>query len=58
MSTFTQSEHVGELITALAKAQAEFTPAIKDSHRQPVFQVEICGLSAANLNAVRPATQP
>ncbi len=26
-----RSEQVGELVTALAKAQAEFTPALKDS---------------------------
>src|ERR1035437_2507452 len=53
MSTFTQSEHVGELITALAKAQAEFTPAIKDSDN-PFFKSKYADL-AANLNAVRPA---
>ena len=53
MSTFTQSEHVGELITALAKAQAEFTPAIKDSEN-PFFKSKYADL-AANLNAVRPA---
>lgn len=53
MSTFTQSEHVGELITALAKAQAEFTPAIKDSNN-PFFKSKYADL-AANLNAVRPA---
>ena len=53
MSTFTQSEHVGELITALAKAQAEFTPAIKDSDN-PFFNKKYADL-AANLNAVRPA---
>ena len=53
MSTFTQSEHVGELITALSKAQAEFTPAIKDSDN-PFFKSKYADL-AANLNAVRPA---
>jgi hypothetical protein len=53
MSTFTQSEHVGELITALSKAQAEFKPAIKDSDN-PFFKSKYADL-AANLNAVRPA---
>ena len=48
MSTFNQSEHVGELITALAKAQAEFTRAIKiQTTRFPM--IEICGLGGKYL---------
>jgi hypothetical protein len=53
MSTFTQSENIGELITALAKAQLEFTPALKDSDN-PFFKSKYADL-ATNINAVRPA---
>ena len=53
MSTFTQSENIGELIAALAKAQLEFGSAIKDSDN-PFFKSKYADL-AANINAVRPA---
>jgi hypothetical protein len=53
MSTFTQSEQIGELIAALAKAQLEFGSAIKDSDN-PFFKSKYADL-AANINAVRPA---
>lgn len=53
MSTFSQSEQIGELIAALAKAQMEFTPALKDSDN-PFFKSKYADL-AANINAVRPA---
>ena len=53
MSTFTQSEQIGELIANLAKAQLEFTPALKDSDN-PFFKSKYADL-AANINAVRPA---
>ena len=48
-----KSEQVGELITALAKAQAEFTFAAKDS-TNPAFNSKYADL-AANIQAVRPA---
>ena len=53
MSTFTQSEQIGELISALAKAQAEFGVAVKDSDN-PFFKSKYADL-AMNINAVRPA---
>ncbi len=54
MSTFTQSETIGELITALAKAQLEFTHAVKDSEN-PAFRNAKYADLASNINAVRPA---
>ncbi len=48
-----RSPEVGELIAALAKAQAEFTFAAKDS-TNPAFNSKYADL-AANLIAVRPA---
>jgi ERF superfamily len=48
-----RSEQVGDLITALAKAQAEFTFAAKDSSN-PAFNSKYADL-AANIIAVRPA---
>ena len=48
-----KSEQVGDLITALAKAQAEFTFASKDS-TNPAFNSRYADL-AANIVAVRPA---
>ena len=48
-----RSEEVGDLIAALAKAQAEFTFASKDS-TNPAFNSRYADL-AANLIAVRPA---
>ena len=48
-----RSEQIGDLITALAKAQAEFTFASKDSSN-PAFHSKYADL-AANIIAVRPA---
>jgi len=48
-----RSEQVGDLIVALAKAQAEFTFASKDSSN-PAFNSKYADL-AANIIAVRPA---
>lgn len=48
-----RSEQVGELVSALAKAQAEFTPAVKDSHN-PFYDAKYADLNAV-INAVRPA---
>lgn len=48
-----RSEQIGDLITALAKAQAEFTFAAKDS-TNPAFNSKYADL-AANISAVRPA---
>ena len=48
-----RSEQIGELITALAKAQAEFTFAAKDSNN-PAFNSKYADL-AANISAVRPS---
>ena len=48
-----KSEQIGELVTALAKAQAEFTFAAKDS-TNPAFNSKYADL-AANIQAVRPA---
>ena len=53
MGAFSQSEKIGELVSALAKAQLEFTPALKDSDN-PFFKSKYADL-AANINAVRPA---
>lgn len=48
-----RSEQIGELVTALAKAQLEFTFASKDS-TNPAFNSKYADL-AANIIAVRPA---
>ena len=48
-----RSEQIGELIAALSKAQAEFTPALKDSDN-PYYGSKYADL-AANINAIRPA---
>jgi hypothetical protein len=48
-----RSEQVGDLIVALAKAQAEFTFASKDSSN-PAYNAKYADL-AANISAVRPA---
>ncbi len=48
-----KSEQVGELVTALAKAQAEFTPALKDS-KNPYYNSKYADLAAV-IGAVRPA---
>ena len=48
-----RSEQVGELVAALAKAQAEFTPAVKDSDN-PYYNSKYADLNAV-INAVRPA---
>lgn len=48
-----RSEQIGDLVTALAKAQAEFTFAAKDS-TNPAFSSKYADL-AANIIAVRPA---
>src|ERR1035437_9145179 len=48
-----KSEQIGDLIAALAKAQAEFTFASKDS-TNPAFNSRYADL-AANIVAVRPA---
>ena len=48
-----RSEHVGELVAALAKAQLEFTPAMKES-KNPYYQSKYADL-ASNIGAVRPA---
>ena len=48
-----RSELIGDLVTALAKAQAEFTFASKDS-TNPAFNSKYADL-AANIIAVRPA---
>ncbi|MDR5727528.1 MAG: ERF family protein [Terriglobia bacterium] len=47
-----RSEHIGDLIAALAKSQAEFTFASKDS-KNPVFNSSYADL-ASNIQAVRP----
>lgn len=48
-----RSNQIGDLVTALAKAQAEFTHASKDS-ANPAFNSKYADL-AANIIAVRPA---
>jgi hypothetical protein len=48
-----RSESIGELIAALAKAQLEFTPALKTT-RNTYFDSKYADL-AANIDAVRPA---
>ena len=48
-----RSEQIGELIAALAKAQTEFTPALKSSDN-PFFNSKYADL-ATNIEAVRPA---
>ena len=48
-----RSETIGGLIAALAKAQAEFTPALKTSDN-PFFNSKYADL-ATNIDAVRPA---
>ena len=48
-----KSEQVGELVTALARAQAEFTPALKDS-KNPYYNSKYADLAAV-IGAVRPA---
>lgn len=48
-----RSEQVGELVAALAKAQAEFTPALKDS-KNPFYNSKYADLAAV-IGAVRPA---
>jgi hypothetical protein len=48
-----KSEQVGELVAALAKAQAEFTPALKDS-KNPYYNSKYADLAAV-IGAVRPA---
>ena len=48
-----RSEKIGELIGALAKAQAEFTPSVKDSSN-PYYNSKYADLSAV-LGAVRPS---
>jgi hypothetical protein len=48
-----KSEQVGELVAALAKAQAEFTPALKDS-KNPYYDSKYADLAAV-IGAVRPA---
>ena len=48
-----KSEQVGELVTALAKAQAEFTPALKDS-KNPYYNSKYADLASV-IGAVRPA---
>ena len=56
MSTFTQSEQIGELIAALAKAQLEFTPALKDSDNPCIRHRSRQTLDLPTIhNAVRPA---
>jgi hypothetical protein len=48
-----KSENVGELVEALAKAQAEFTPALKDS-KNPYYNSKYADLASV-IGAVRPA---
>lgn len=48
-----RSEHVGELIAALAKAQAEFQPALKDSNN-PYYNSKYADLATV-IAATRPA---
>jgi hypothetical protein len=48
-----RSEQIGELVAALAKAQAEFTPALKNS-KNPYYNSKYADLSAV-IGAVRPA---
>jgi hypothetical protein len=48
-----RSEQIGELVTALAKAQLEFTSAVKDSDN-PYYNSKYADLNAV-INAVRPA---
>jgi hypothetical protein len=48
-----RSEQIGELVAALAKAQAEFTPALKDS-KNPYYNSKYADLSSV-IGAVRPA---
>src|SRR5271170_7712026 len=48
-----RSVEIGELIAALAKAQAEFTPALKSADN-PFFNSKYADL-ATNIDAVRPA---
>jgi hypothetical protein len=48
-----RSEQIGELVTALAKAQSEFTAAVKDSDN-PYYASKYADLNAV-INAVRPA---
>jgi hypothetical protein len=48
-----RSETIGELVTALAKAQAEFTPALKDSNN-PYYNSKYADLATV-IAATRPA---
>jgi hypothetical protein len=48
-----RSEQIGDLVAALAKAQAEFTPAVKESDN-PYYGSKYADLAAV-INAVRPA---
>jgi hypothetical protein len=48
-----RSEHIGELVAALAKAQGEFGSALKDSDN-PYYNSKYADLSSV-INAVRPA---
>lgn len=48
-----RSEQIGELVSALAKAQAEFSPALKDSSN-PAYNSKYADLSTV-IGAVRPA---
>jgi hypothetical protein len=48
-----RSEQVGDLVAALAKAQAEFTPALKDS-KNPYYNSKYADLAAV-IGAVRPS---
>lgn len=48
-----RSEQIGELVAALAKAQSEFTAAVKDSEN-PYYNSKYADLNAV-INAVRPA---
>ena len=48
-----RSEQIGDLISSLAKAQGEFTPALKET-RNDFFNSKYADL-AANIAAVRPA---
>lgn len=48
-----RSDQIGDLIAALAKAQAEFTPAVKESDN-PYYGSKYADLAAV-INAVRPA---
>lgn len=48
-----RSEQIGELVSALAKAQTQFTPALKDSNN-PYFSSKYADLATV-IDAVRPA---